>query len=157
MVKLLLNPRWLAVVIALCGALHSLAFVALGVIRGVQGYQLIFHGPPWSGEESPGIYIAKSIDAFLLALVFFVFSIGVLELFASQQESPGLENVPAWMRVKSLSELKFLIWEAILAALVVASVESLVVSSHEIRWTALIVPLALLILAMGLFLAKKAH
>jgi len=157
MVKLLLNLRWLAVVIALCGALHSLAFVALGVIRGVQGYQLIFHGPPWSGEESPGIYIAKSIDAFLLALVFFVFSIGVLELFATQQESPGLERVPAWMRVKSLSELKFLIWEAILAALVVASVESLVVSSHEIRWTALIVPLALLILAMGLFLAKKAH
>jgi len=157
MVKLLLNLRWLAVVIAVCGALHSLAFVVLGVIRGFEGYRLIFRGPPWSGEDSPGIYIAKSIDAFLLALVFFVFSIGVLELFASQQESPGLERVPGWMRVKSLSELKFLIWEAILAALVVASVESLVVSSHEIRWTALIVPIALLILAAGLFLAKKAH
>ena len=156
MVKLLLNLRWLAVVIALCGALHSLAFVVLGVIRGVQGYQLIFHGPPWSGEDSPGIYIAKSIDAFLPALVFFVFSIGVLELFASQQD-PGLERVPQWMRVKSLSELKFLIWEAILAALVVASVESLVVSAHEIQWTALIIPIALLILAAGLYLAKKAH
>jgi uncharacterized membrane protein YqhA len=152
-----LNLRWLAVVIALCGALHSLAFVALGVIRGVQGYQLIFHGPPWSAEESPGIYIAKSIDAFLLALVFFVFSIGVLELFATQQESSGLERIPAWMRVKSLSDLKFLIWEAILAALVVASVEALVVSSHDIQWTALIVPIALLILAAGLYLAKKAH
>src|SRR5215831_19639401 len=75
MVKLLLNLRWLAVVIAVCGALHSLAFVVLGVVRGFEGYRLIFHGPPWSGEESPGIYIAKSIDAFLLALVFFVFSI----------------------------------------------------------------------------------
>ena len=157
MVRLLLNLRWLAVVIALCGALHSLAFVVLGVIRGYEGYKLIFHGTPWSGEESPGIFIAKSIDAFLLALVFFVFSIGVLELFASQSESPGMERVPAWMRVKSLSELKFLIWEAILAALVVASVESLVASSHDIRWTALIVPIALLILAAGLYLAKKAH
>ena len=157
MVRLLLNLRWLAVVIAICAALHSLAFVALGVIRGFEGYRLIFHGPPWSGEDSPGIYIAKSIDAFLLALVFFVFSIGVLELFASQQEGAALERVPAWMRVKSLSDLKFLIWEAILAALVVASVESLVVSSHEIRWTALIVPIALLILAAGLYLAKKAH
>jgi uncharacterized membrane protein YqhA len=157
MVRLLLNLRWLAVVIALCGALHSLAFIVLGVVRGYEGYKLIFHGPPWSGEESPGIYIAKSIDAFLLAMVFFVFAIGVLELFASHEESEGLAQVPAWMRVKSLSELKFLIWEAILAALVVASVESLIVSSHEIRWTALIVPLALLILAMGLFLAKKAH
>lgn len=157
MIKLLLNLRWLAVVIALCGALHSIAFIGIGVIRGYQGYRLIFHGPPWNGEEAPGIYIAKSIDAFLLALVFFVFSIGVLELFASQGESEGLGQVPAWMRVKSLSDLKFLIWEAILAALVVASVESLVVSGHEIQWTALIVPIALLVLAAGLFLAKKAH
>jgi uncharacterized membrane protein YqhA len=157
MVKLLLNLRWLAVVIAACGAFHSIAFVALGVVRGVQGYRMIFHGPPWNGEDSPGIYIAKSIDSFLLALVFFVFSIGVLELFAFGQDSAGLDRVPGWMRVKSLSELKFLIWEAILVALVVASVESLVVSGNEIRWTALVVPLALLILAAGLFLARKAH
>jgi uncharacterized membrane protein YqhA len=141
----------------MCGALHAVAFVALGIIRGYQGYRLIFHGPPWSGDDAPGVFIAKSIDAFLLALVFFVFSIGVLELFATQQESSGLERIPAWMRVKSLSDLKFLIWEAILAALVVASVEALVVSSHDIQWTALIVPIALLILAAGLYLAKKAH
>jgi len=157
MVGLLLRLRWLAVVIAVCGALHSLAFTAMGVIRGYEGYRLIFRGPPWIGDESPGIYIAKSIDAFLLALVFFVFAIGVLTLFATQQESKGLEHIPAWMRVKSLSELKFLIWEAILAALVVASVESLVVPSHALTWTALIVPLALLILAAGLFLARKAR
>jgi len=128
-----------------------------GVIRGAQGYRLIFHGPTWNGDEAPGVYIAKSIDAFLLAMVRFVFSIGVLTLFATQQESEGLDHVPAWMQVRNLSELKFLIWEAILAALVVASVEGLVVSTHELRWTALIIPVALLILAAGLYLAKKAH
>jgi uncharacterized membrane protein YqhA len=157
MIKLLLKLRWLAVVVAVCGALHAVAFVALGIIRGYQGYRLIFHGPPWSGDDAPGVFIAKSIDAFLLALVFFVFSIGVLELFAFQNQVRGTEQTPEWMRVKSLSDLKFLIWEAILAALVVASVESLVVSAHELRWTALIVPIALLILSAGLFLAKKAH
>jgi uncharacterized membrane protein YqhA len=157
MIKLLLKLRWLAVVVAMCGALHAVAFVALGIIRGYQGYRLIFHGPPWSGDDAPGVFIAKSIDAFLLALVFFVFSIGVLELFAFQNQVRGTEQTPEWMRVKSLSDLKFLIWEAILAALVVASVESLVVSAHELRWTALIVPIALLILSAGLFLAKKAH
>lgn len=157
MVALLLRLRWLAVVVALGGALHSIAFIGIGIVRGIEGYKLLFHGPPWTGDNAPGIYIARSIDAFLMALVFFVFSIGVLTLFATQNEAHGLENIPPWMRVKSLSELKFLIWEAILAALVVASVEGLVVSTHDLSWTALIVPIALLILAAGLFLARKAH
>jgi len=157
MVGLLLRLRWLAVVVALFGALHSIAFIGIGIVRGYEGYRMLFHGPPWTGENAPGVQIARSIDAFLLAMVFFVFSIGVMTLFATQHESKGLESIPPWMRVKSLSELKFLIWEAILAALVVASAEGLVASSHELTWTALIVPVALLLLAAGLFLARKAH
>jgi uncharacterized membrane protein YqhA len=157
MLNWLLKLRYLAIVVAICGALHALAFVALGVIRGIEGYQLIFQGGHGPGGELPGALIAKSIDAFLLGMVFFVFAIGVIELFAFHRSDEALERVPAWMRVKSLSELKFLIWEAILVALVVASVEGLVVSGHELSWTALIVPIALLILAAGLYLAKKAH
>ncbi len=158
MLNWLLKLRYLAIVVAICGALHALAFVALGVIRGIEGYQLIFQGGQGPGGELPGALIAKSIDAFLLGMVFFVFAIGVIELFTFHGgEEKALEKVPPWMRVKSLSELKFLIWEAILVALVVASVEGLVVSGHEVSWTALIVPIALLILAAGLYLAKKAH
>ena len=157
MVNWLLKLRWLAVIIAFFGALHAIAFVVLGAIRGFEGYRLIFRGPPWSGEETPGIYIARSIDTFLLALVFLVFSIGVLELFAAHNDDRALERVPPWMRVKSLAELKFIIWEAILVALVVASVEGLVAAGHQLTWTALIVPIALLILSAGLYLAKKAH
>ena len=157
MVRWLLKLRYLSIVVAICSALHSLAFIAIGVLRGFQGYRLIIQGPPWSGEEAPGVLIAKSIDAFLLAMVFFVFSIGVIELFASRNTSESLEEIPAWMRVRSLSELKFLIWEAILVALVVASVEGLIVSAHDLSWSALIVPIALLILSAGLYLAKKAH
>ena len=90
-------------------------------------------------------------------MVFFVFSIGVTALFLARTGSASLDSVPEWMRVKSLSELKFLIWEAILAALVVASVESFVVTGHELTWTALILPIGILILATGLFLARQAH
>ena len=68
-----------------------------------------------------------------------------------------MEAVPEWMRVRNLSELKFLIWEAILAALVVASVESFVAAGDELTWSALILPLGTLILSLGLFLARRAH
>ena len=74
-VGLILKLRWVAVVIALFSALHAIAFVAIGVVRGVIGYSLIVQGPPWDGDRSPGIQLARSVDAFLLAMVFFVFSI----------------------------------------------------------------------------------
>jgi uncharacterized membrane protein YqhA len=126
-------------------------------VRGFVGYQLIFQGPPWEGDRAPGVHLARSIDAFLLAMVFFVFAIGVSALFLAKTSTTTLETVPEWMRVRNLSELKFLIWEAILAALVVASVESFVASGHELAWTTLILPIAILILALGLFLARQAH
>ena len=156
MVGLILKLRWVAVVISLFSALHAIAFVAIGVVRGVIGYSLIIQGPPWDGDRAPGIQLARSVDAFLLALVFFVFSIGVLALFLSNKGDSGLESVPEWMRVRNLSELKFLIWEAILVALVVASVESFVAAGHEVTWSALILPTGTLILALGLFLARRA-
>jgi uncharacterized membrane protein YqhA len=157
MVGLILQMRWLAVVIAFFSALHSVAFIAIGVMRGLEGYYLILQGPPWDGERSPGVQLARSVDAFLLAMVFFVFSIGVLALFLAQQSGSSLDSVPEWMRVRNLSELKFLIWEAILAALVVASVEGFVASGHSVTWEALILPLGILILALGLFLARRAQ
>jgi len=157
LVGLIFKMRWLAVVIALFSALHAVAFIAIGVVRGLMGYYLIVQGPPWDGERAPGIHLARSVDAFLLAMVFFVFSIGVLALFLAQKGSSSIESVPEWMRVRNLSELKFLIWEAILAALVVASVESFVVAGHELTWEALILPLGILILALGLFLARRAQ
>jgi uncharacterized membrane protein YqhA len=156
MVRFLLKQRWLAVVVALFSAIHALAFIVIGVIRGVEGYRMIFQAAAGL-EAAPGVQLARSIDAFLLAMVFFVFSIGITTLFVAPAGSAAVEAVPEWMRVKNLAELKFLIWEAILAALVVASVESFVGSHHELGWNALVLPLAILILAAGLYLARRSE
>jgi len=99
----------------------------------------------------------RSVDAFLLAMVFLVFSIGVFALFVARAGSPELDSIPEWMRVKNLAELKFLIWEAILAAGVVASVENFVAPAQALTWAAPILPIGVLILAAGLYLARLAH
>jgi Uncharacterized protein family, UPF0114 len=156
MVGLLLKLRWMTVVIAVFCAIHALAFIGIGVMRGIEGYRMILAGPPWP-DLPPGVQLGKSVDAFLLGMVFLVVSIGVTTLFLARPNSSDLESVPAWMRVRNLAELKFLIWEAILAALVVACVEVLVVSVEHPAWTALVLPAAVLVLAAGLFLARKAH
>ena len=155
--RLLLQLRWLAVVIALFAALHALAMTAVGVVRGVEAYGLIVAGPPWDGEHRPGLLLAESIDAFLIAMVFIVFSIGTTTLFLAREGDRGLEGIPAWMRVHDLVELKFLIWEAILAALVVAAVGGLVVDARGLSWTSLVMPGAVLLLSLGLYLTRRSR
>jgi uncharacterized membrane protein YqhA len=157
MIKHLLRLRWIAVIVALFCAIDAVAFVGIGIVRAITGYRILFEGPPWTNEHTPGIELARSLDAFLFAMVFVVFSIGVTTLFIARPDSPMLEAVPAWMRVKSLSHLKYLLWEAILATMVVASAESLVANHLESPWSVLAIPGATLVLAAGLFLSRRGH
>jgi len=156
MMRLLLQLRWLAVFIALFSALNSVAMVVVGVARAISAYSVILQGPPWEGEHRPGAMLAESIDAFLIAMVFVVFSIGTITLFLVRDER-ALESIPKWMRVHDLAELKFLVWEAILAALVVASVAGEIGVVGERSWTMLVLPIATLILAAGLFLTRRSR
>jgi uncharacterized membrane protein YqhA len=149
--------RWIAAVVAIFCALDAIAFVGIGAVRAIEGYRILLEGPPWTSARSPGLELAKSLDAFLFAMVFLVFSIGVTTLFIVTPESPMLQTIPEWMRAKNLSHLKFLLWEAILATMVVASVEGLVVSHSEVSWTVLALPSATLILATGLFVSRRGH
>ena len=157
MITHLLRLRWIAVVVAVFCGLDAIAFVGLGIVRAWGGYQILFQGPPWAGEHAPGIELARSLDAFLFAMVFVVFAIGVTTLFVIPPESPVLETVPQWMRMKSLTHLKFLMWEAILATMVVASAETLIGMHGAPTWTILAIPSATLILVVGLFLSRKGH
>ena len=156
MMRLLLQLRWLAVLIALFSALNAVAMLAVGVARAISAYGVILEGPPWTGEHRPGAMLAESIDAFLIAMVFVVFSIGTATLFLVRDER-ALESVPAWMRVHDLAELKFVVWEAILAAMVVASVAGELGVVGERSWTELVLPVATLILAAGLFLTRRSR
>ena len=156
MMRLLLQLRWIAVLIALFSALNAVAMVVVGMARAISAYVVIFEGPPWTGEHRPGAMLAESIDAFLIAMVFVVFSIGTTTLFLVRNER-ALESVPAWMRVHDLAELKFLVWEAILAALVVASVAGELGVVGERSWTMLVLPVATLILAAGLYLTRRSR
>jgi uncharacterized membrane protein YqhA len=156
MIRLLMQLRWLAVLIALFSALNAVAMVAVGVVRAVSAYVVIIEGPPWTDEHRPGAMLAESIDAFLVAMVFVVFAIGTTTLFLVRNES-ALESIPAWMRVHDLAELKYLVWEAILAALVVASVAGEVGVVGERSWTVLVLPIATLILAAGLYLTRRSR
>ena len=154
MVGFILRFRYLAVIVAVMLLFHAIGLLVVGVWRAILAYQMLAHGPSWTGTERPGIQIAESIDLLLFGLVVLVLAIGTASLFLSPDGNPD-RRIPAWMRVSSLSELKLLLWEAILVVLVMATLTSLVTNLEELHWNLLVMPAAIFLLSSSLYLARK--
>ena len=133
--------------------LNALVFVGIAVYRSVHGYALVFNGQM---EERPGIHLAEALDGFLLAIVFIIFAIGVGKLFLP--DSKLLSKIQlSWLEPKSFTDLKGLLWEAVLTTLVVLFATAIVHRLDNLTWDLLIIPAAILLIAAALRLMKSAH
>ena len=157
MVRSLLRIRYLATVVALVFALHAAGFLALGVLRAVQAYRLFFAPDGLGPEARPGVHIAESVDALLFSLVLLVLSLGTASLFLTTTDTEDRQKLPEGMRVRSLTELKLLLWEAILATLVVAAASGIISALPHLEWKLLVLPAAILILSVSYFLLKRTE
>jgi uncharacterized membrane protein YqhA len=119
-----------------------------------QDYGDLHHLP-----RSMAIGLLKAVDLFLIAIVFFVFSLGILVLFHNA-ETPLPIKLPEWLRIKNFMQLKVILWEAILTTLVISYLASLAeirMDGHEITKMQLIVPAAILMISVSLFFLKKGE
>ena len=64
--------RIIAIIIALFIFLNSVAFTIGGIMLSIKGIRMLLNGELLT-ESKPGIYILKSVDLFLLALVYLLF------------------------------------------------------------------------------------
>ena len=102
-------------------------------------------------------HLLKGVDMFLMAIVFFVLSIGILVLF-NNEETLSVLPIPDWLRVKNFVQLKIILWEAILTTLVISSLASLVEKKSyniQIDLEAFIVPGIILLIAISLHFMKR--
>jgi len=156
MISFLLRLRVLAGAIVVLLLVHSLALLVVGAIRAFDAYRIIVSGVAWTGAQRPGIHIVESVDALLLSLVFFVLAVGVGSLFVSARDPGHVERLPEWMRFRNLSELKYTLWEAVLVAMVVASITSFIEHMDHLGWDDLIIPGAVLLLSASLAILRRA-
>ena len=96
------------------------------------------------------------MDALLFALVLIVLACGTASLFLRPTGHEVDPRVPKWMRVESITELKALLWESILVVLVVGALTSLLAHMDDLHWGLLVLPAAILLLSVSLFLARRA-
>ena len=69
-------------------------------------------------ESHPGLSILESLDVFLVALVFLIFALGIAKLFLPEPSEKGGLRLPNWMQIQNFTQLKLLLWEAVLTTLV---------------------------------------
>lgn len=155
MFEQLLKVRFLAVVVVVLAILHAVAFLYMGTHLAVQSYWHILTDQGGSGGERPGLELLHSLDSLLVALVMMILAVGVAKLFLLPQheERPSL---PKWLDINTFSDLKYLLWETILLALMVVGLSTMFTGTRQLTWSALVIPAAILMLALSLFVMKRA-
>ena len=105
------------------------------------------------------IGLLHAVDIFLVAIVFFVLSLGFFVLF-DNGERPFPVRIPEWLQVRNFTQLKIILWEAILTTLVVSWLADLVekeITGEATDVQSLIIPAGILIIALSLFFLKKGE
>ena len=149
-----LKVRYVAVVIVILAVLHAVAFLAMGTHVAVRAYVHVFDESPAIGS-GPGLELLHSLDFLFISMVLMVLAIGIARLFLV---SPTYDDskLPAWLRIHSISELKVLLWETVLTTLLIVGLSDLTSALYaKLAWTALIMPLAILVLALSLHFMKR--
>ena len=149
-----LKVRYVAVVIVVLALCHAIAFLAMGTHVAVRAYTHLFDESPAIGSGS-GLELLHSLDFLFISMVLLVLSIGVAKLFLVQPTFDDAK-LPAWLRVHSISELKVLLWETVLTTLLIVGLSDLTTALYaKLTWTALVMPIAILLLALSLHFMKR--
>lgn len=152
MVDKILHVRYMYLVAVIFTLINSLFFMIAGVVNCIEGYRLYFN--TWRGqhEGSAAIVLLEGLDAFLVSLVFLVFSLGMWKIFIRYDVS--IQKLPPWLDIKSFKELKLLLWETILVSLVVFCISAVASHIDSLTWEILILPAIVLLLSIGLYLMR---
>ena len=95
--------------------LNGILIIVIGIYKSVHAYSLVAQGRI---EEKPGIHIAESLDSFLVAIFFMIFSIGISKLFLPKSNLFSGYDLP-WLKIENFSHLKYILWEVLLTSLFV--------------------------------------
>jgi uncharacterized membrane protein YqhA len=135
------------------------------VLTGLGAYEfamVFFHFGEANMHDIVGLIaigLLRAVDLFLIAIVFFVLSLGILVLF-NEGDDPFRLKLPEWLQVKNFMQLKIILWEAVLTTLVVSYLAGLVqkkIAGIEITIESLLLPAGILLVALSLFFLKKGE
>ncbi len=148
----------LAVVFGLLGAIILFIIASLDIYNiSVFTVKSLVQGihPPKMHENLVSIIIG-AVDLYLIAVVLFIFSFGLYELFISDiDEASNDEKTSKILEIKSLDQLKDKIAKVIVMVLVVSFFQRVLHTEYSGAKEMLYFALSILALALGLYFLHK--
>lgn len=155
--KIISNFRYLSWVAIICSLAGSFLMFVIGALKTYSAFVAVFFSEVSTVNlahleegDIATTYLIKSLDAFLIAFVLFIFSYGIYSLFISSKHRPGDSSVLGWINIPSISHLKNVLAEVIIIILFVKFLETVLVSIEQFEWEILTLPLSILLLALSL-------
>jgi uncharacterized membrane protein YqhA len=158
MFERLLKLRYIAVVVVALSIMHSIMFLFIGARMAVKTYWNVLRDVPAGEQTHPAMELLHSLDMFLVSLVVMILALGIAKLFLLPHTTTADRNIPlpSWLQIETFSDLKVLLWETILSALLIIAMSTLASGVFKtLEWTALVIPSAILLLAMSLYFVRK--
>lgn len=145
---------WIAIICSLFG---SLLLFVVGAIKTYYAFTTVAFGyiPDASlahmdSADIATAYLIKGLDTFLIALVLFIFAHGVFTLFITDRKLHNVPTVLNWIKTPDIGHLKNILGEVIVIILFVKFLELMLVNLNNLSWEMLILPIAILLLALAL-------
>jgi uncharacterized membrane protein YqhA len=156
MFKKLSSIRFIFILATLCILLGSITFMIRGAIRAIHSIYEWMAAGFVDDSGKLGIHLVESIDVFMIAILFMIFGLGIARLFIFDKIQN--DQLPAWLHINDLKDLKILLWETIMVTLVITNVSQIFEHpDYVFKWELLILPIVILILTLSLFLMKKEN
>jgi len=135
-----------------------IATIGLLIIAGVNTYKgvmIIIEGKAFTEIHSgAGLYFILSMDLILGTIVTIVLMVGIVSLFEIVDKKK-IQTLPEWIHINDFKHLKILVWETILVAMVVFFFGVLFNAHGHYEWEILVIPISILLLAVGVYFVKK--
>ncbi|MGB5169757.1 MAG: YqhA family protein [Acidimicrobiia bacterium] len=159
------RTRYLSVVAVVFAAIGSILMFVIGAVTTIDGIVTYFGGHDDKAFSSDAalaatVDIVTSLDQFLLGLVLLVFAYGVYSLWIvgdADEWEKGRSKVhaPDWIKITSVTDLKVTLIEVVAVLLAVLFLKG-VLLNPQTTWPDLVVPIAVALLAVTVWLIRKA-
>jgi uncharacterized membrane protein YqhA len=159
------RTRYLSVIAVVFGAVGAVLMFVIGAVTTIDAVVTYFGGHEDKAFSSDAalaatVEIVSSLDQFLLGLVLLVFAYGVYSLWvvadtAAWEEQRSKMHAPDWLNVTSVTDLKVKLIEVVAVLLAVLFLKGVLKNPMTV-WSDLVVPIAVVLLALTVWLIRKA-
>lgn len=136
----------------------SIIFDVIGFVEAYHGVKGLLKGEIHSGSH-PGMRLFESLDMYLIGFLFLIFSLGFAQLFMPNTKllSALTKITPNWLKIKNFTELKLILWETILTAMVILFATEMLKNKGQFQWESTVIPLGIFLIALSGYFIRKGE